>query len=104
MSNSDVFGSPMVLTGKKPVSPFGAAPYTTLRQSMTAKARRMLVENLQRFLKPNQRQQRVRKTVTELSKLDDYRLRDLGLDRTAIAGAALSRDAGLCRSHWKFPM
>jgi len=104
MSNSDVFGSPMNLTGRKPVSPFGGAPYTTLRETMTAKLRRLLTQNLQRLLMPSLRQQRVRKTVTELSKLDDYRLRDIGLDRSTIAGTSQARGARQSRSHWKSPM
>jgi uncharacterized protein YjiS (DUF1127 family) len=40
------------------------------------------------------RDRRIRKTVVELSKLDDRMLRDIGLDRSAIVSAAQEADAG----------
>ncbi|GAB4394155.1 MAG: hypothetical protein Tsb0032_16700 [Kiloniellaceae bacterium] len=88
MSNSDVFGSPMILTGYRPVSPFGAAPSHTLRQSLSARAGRFLAKVLRRCEAPRRDKRRIRKTVVELSKLDDRTLRDIGLDRTTIIGAA----------------
>lgn len=88
MSNSDVFGSPMILTGYRPVSPFGAAPYSTLRETLPIKAGRFLAKLLRHPFGPSDKKRRIRKTVVELSKLDDRTLRDIGLSRTTINGAA----------------
>jgi len=92
MSNSQVFGSPMNLTGRKPVSPFGAANY--IHSSEAATAARSLRQAVRSFLAPMGRDRRIRKTVVELSKLDDRMLRDIGLDRSAIVSAAQEADAG----------
>ena len=92
MSNSQVFGSPMNLTGRKPVSPFGAANY--IHSSEAATTGRRLQQALRSLLAPMGRDRRIRKTVVELSKLDDRMLRDIGLDRSAIVSAAQEADAG----------
>lgn len=64
MSNAQVFGSPMILNGRKAVSPFGAAS--------------------------NVGSQRVAK----LSELDDRLPRDSGLDLSDIGSAAQNAAAG----------
>ncbi len=95
MSNSAVFGSPMILTGPRPVSPFGAAPYTNtnFRESLPAKAGRFLAKALRRAFAPKATKPRIRKTVIELSRLDDRTLRDIGLNRTSIIGAAQAAES-----------
>lgn len=94
MSNSDVFGSPMILTARKAVSPFGAAIYHRSSESATAKTGGRLGQALRGFLEPLRRERRIRKTVVELSKLDERMLRDIGLNRTAIVSAAQEAGAG----------
>jgi len=94
MSNSQVFGSPMILTGRKPVSPFGAATYVNYREPAKAANGTGVVRTLRGLLAPLGRDRRIRKTVVELSKLDDRMLRDIGLDRTAIVSAAQEAEAG----------
>lgn len=88
MSNSNVFGSPMILTGKKPVSPFGAASYAIPSETPVARSGGRLLQVLQTFLSVNARERRIHKTVSALSQLDDRTLRDIGLNRTAIVTAA----------------
>ena len=78
MSNSDVFGSPMNLTGRRPVSPFGGASYAIASDRATAKTGRGLLRALRNFFTAGLRDRRIRKTVVELSKLDDRTLRDIG--------------------------
>jgi uncharacterized protein YjiS (DUF1127 family) len=87
MTNSEVFGSPMILTGRHrhAVSPFGAATGTG---TAMARAGRWLGRVLQHALQRQENQRRIRKTVVELSRLDNHVLRDIGLDRGAIIGAA----------------
>src|SRR3546814_680820 len=94
MSNSQVFGSPMVLTGRKRVSPFGTASYTHSSETAAATAGRHLGESVRNLLAPTGRDRRIRRTVTELSKLDARMLRDIGLDRSAIVRAAQDAEAG----------
>jgi len=93
MSNSQVFGSPMILTGRKPVSPFGAAIYANSRVSAAASTGRGFLQTLRGLLSPLGRDRRIRKTMVELSKLDDRVLRDIGLNRTAIVSAAAEAEA-----------
>src|SRR3546814_16165279 len=88
MSNSQVFGSPMILTGHKPVSPFGAASMIHSGEPAAAETGRSLKEVVRGLLAPMGRDRRIRNTVVELSKLDDRMLRDIGLDRSAIVSAA----------------
>lgn len=88
MSNSEVFGSPMILTGKKPVSPFGAAPYSPEHENVLVQAGRFVARMLRRALRRDRRTQRIRKTTVELSRLDDRTLRDIGLNRASIVSAA----------------
>jgi len=88
MSNSDVFGSPMILTGNRPVSPFGAAIYNSSSATAAAKTGRRTLQVLRSLFGFTSRDQRIRKTVLELSKLDNRTLRDIGLDRTAITRVA----------------
>lgn len=88
MINSNVFGSPMNLTGRKPVSPFGGASYAIASDRATAKTGRGLLRALRNLFTAGLRDRRIRKTVIELSRLDDRTLRDIGLDRTGIIGAA----------------
>lgn len=93
MSNSQVFGSPMILTGRKPVSPFGAAISVQSHATAAASTVRGALKALRGLWKPLGRDRRVRKTVVELSKLDDRILRDIGLNRTAIVSAAAEAEA-----------
>lgn len=88
MSNSDVFGSPMILTGRKPVSPFGAATNTNSSNTVTVGLGRRLARALGALFVSSGRDQRIRKTVVELSRLDDRMLRDIGLNRSAIVSVA----------------
>lgn len=88
MSNSDVFGAPLILTGKSPVSPFGAAIYNSTSATAAATTGRRALQVLRRIFGFTSREQRIRKTVLELSKLDNRTLRDIGLERTAIMGVA----------------
>src|SRR3546814_5028638 len=80
MSNSQVFGSPMILTGHKPVSPFGAASMIHSGEPAAAETGRSLKEVVRGLLAPMGRDRRIRNTVVELSKLDDRMLRDIGLE------------------------
>jgi uncharacterized protein YjiS (DUF1127 family) len=93
MTNSDVFGSPMILTGRKAVSPFGAVIYTHSGETAVVRTGRRLGQTLRSLFKPVARNRRIRKTVVELSKLDDRMLRDIGLDRSAINSAAQEASA-----------
>ena len=83
----------MILTGRNVVSPFGAdtnraVSNRNVRQSAAAKAGLSLAHALRNvFLRPDN-ERRVRKTVIELSKLDNHMLRDIGLNRAAIISAA----------------
>jgi uncharacterized protein YjiS (DUF1127 family) len=88
MSNSDVFGSPMILTGNRPVSPFGAAACNSTSATAAARIGRRTLQVLRDLFGFSSRDQRIRKTVLELSKLDNRTLRDIGLDRTAITRVA----------------
>lgn len=88
MSNADVFGSPMILTPGKAVSPFGAASKEALRGNGRARRGRRLIGFLRRVFLRSDEQRRVRKTIVELSKLDNHMLRDIGLNRAAIISAA----------------
>lgn len=100
MNNSHVFGSPMILTGRKPVSPFGAAiPARSSRATAPAATAGGFLGTLRSLWKPLLRERRIRKTVLELSKLDDRMLRDIGLNRTAIANAAAEAEALNSRRH-----
>lgn len=94
MSNSQVFGSPMILTGRKPVSPFGAAiSVHSARATAPASTVGGFLRALRGLWKPLARDRRIRKTVIELSQLDDRMLRDIGLNRTAIVSAAAEAEA-----------
>ncbi len=84
MNNSNLFGSPMILPGVRPASPFGAAP----RPSLRAKLVRSINEIMEQFFGPLMSRARVRRTVFELSQLDDHMLRDLGLNRGSIISTA----------------
>lgn len=88
MSNSEVFGSPMILTGNRPVSPFGAAPYAPQRDTVPAQILRFLASLLRRAFVPDDKTRRIRKTAVALSRLDDRTLRDIGLNRASIISAA----------------
>lgn len=88
MSNTDVFGSPMILTGRKFVSPFGAAPSENLRDDRSAGLGQRLARLLCGMFVRRDEERRVRKTVLELSRLDNHMLRDIGLNRAAIISAA----------------
>lgn len=88
MSNTSVFGSPMILTGKKPVSPFGAASYAIPSEMPAVRTGGRLLQVLQTLFSANARERRIHKTVSALSQLDDRTLRDIGLNRTAIVTAA----------------
>jgi uncharacterized protein YjiS (DUF1127 family) len=88
MSNSEVFGSPIILTGNKPVSPFGATPYTPQRDTVPARVLRFLAGLLRRAFVANDETRRIRKTAVALSRLDDRTLRDIGLNRASIISAA----------------
>ncbi len=92
MSNSEVFGSPMILTGNRPVSPFGAAPYAPQSYTVPARAFRLLgrflASLLRRAFVADDEMQRIRKTAVALSRLDDRTLRDIGLNRASIISAA----------------
>ena len=92
MSNSEVFGSPMILTGNRPVSPFGAAPYAPQRYPAPARAIRLLghflASLLRRAFARDDETRRIRKTAVALSRLDDRTLRDIGLNRASIISAA----------------
>src|SRR3546814_14985586 len=68
MSNSQVFGSPMILTGHKPVSPFGAASMIHSGEPAAAETGRSLKEVVRGLLAPMGRARRIRNTVVELSK------------------------------------
>jgi len=84
MSNSDLFGSPMILPGVRPASPFGAAPRPSFREKLV----RSVNEIMEQFFGPLMSRTRVRRTVLELSQLDDHMLRDIGLNRASIISAA----------------
>jgi uncharacterized protein YjiS (DUF1127 family) len=88
MSNSEVFGSPMILTGNKPVSPFGTTPYAPQRNTVPARVLRFLAGLLRRAFAPDDDKRRIRKTAVALSRLDDRTLRDIGLNRASIISAA----------------
>lgn len=88
MINSEVFGSRMILTGKKPVSPFGAPFFIRKRASFPVQAGRFVARLLRYAFQGDPQQQRIRKTVVELSRLDDRTLRDIGLNRASIISAA----------------
>ena len=102
MSNSDVFGSPMILTGYRPVSPFGAAFSSTHRESLPARAGRFLAKTLRRVFVPRAKKPRIRKTVIELSRLDDRTLRDIGLNRANIISAAQEAESRRRRGFRRF--
>ena len=84
MSNSDYFGSPMILPGIRPASPFGAAFCPSFREKLARSA----AEAVERAFGPTLRRMRVRKTVFELSKLDAHMLRDIGLNHSSIVSKA----------------
>jgi uncharacterized protein YjiS (DUF1127 family) len=88
MSNSEVFGSPMILSGKRALSPFGAASTSSERPGAWAQAGRFLARLFRRILARDGSKRRIRKTAWELSRLDNRTLRDIGLDRSAIISAA----------------
>lgn len=88
MSNSDVFGAPMILTGHRPVSPFGAAICNSSGATAAARTGRRALQVLRRFFGFTTRDQRIRKTALELSKLDNRTLRDIGVERPAILSVA----------------
>ncbi len=94
MSNSQVFGSPMILTGRKAVSPFGAATHVNYREPAKAANGPGVAQTIRSLLAPLGRDRRIRNTVVELSKLDDRMLRDIGLDRSAIVSAAQEAEVG----------
>lgn len=78
----------MILSGRRPTSPFGFPAQEMLHESFTARAGRFLANGLQRLRQGPGRQRRVQRTVIELSKLDSRTLRDIGLDRSEILRAA----------------
>ena len=84
MSNSDVFGSPMVLPGVRPASPFGEA----VKPSLVQKVVNAAAEIAQQMVGPFARRMRVRKTIVQLSALEDHMLRDIGLNRSSIISTA----------------
>ena len=88
MSNSDVFGSPMILRGRTAASPFGAAPYTRSRATAPIRIGRWLMRQLKDLFARSDEARRIRQTVIELSRLEDHMLRDIGLNRSAIISAA----------------
>ncbi|WP_340119329.1 DUF1127 domain-containing protein [Pelagibius sp. 7325] len=88
MSDSNVFGSPMILTGTRPASPFGAASYAISSETPVAKTGRRLLKALQTLFAVSARDRRIHQTVEALSQLDDRTLRDIGLNRAAIISAA----------------
>ena len=88
MSNADVFGSPMILTGRKLVSPFGAAPRENFRDDRPAGLGQRLAKLICGMFVRRDEDRRIRKTVLELSRLDNHMLRDIGLNRAAIISAA----------------
>src|SRR3546814_16218931 len=87
MSNSQVFGSPMILTGHKPVSPFGAASMIHSGEPAAAETGRSLKEVVRGLLAPMGRDRRIRTTEVDLTTLDDRMLRHIGLDRAPILNA-----------------
>jgi uncharacterized protein YjiS (DUF1127 family) len=92
----------MILTGKRPSGPFGASPYGHFHESFAARAGSFMTGCLRRMLQPSKRQRRIRKTVVELSKLNNHALRDLGLDRSAIIGVAQGAETGLLDDRRRF--
>src|SRR3546814_12474605 len=84
MSNSQVFGSPMILTGHKPVSPLGAASMIHTGEPAAAETGRRLKEVVRGLLVPRGRDPRIRNPVEGLSELGDRMLRDIGPHRTHI--------------------
>src|SRR3546814_19209737 len=94
MSNSQVFGSPMILTDRKAVSPFGTADYAQCSETAAAERARGLGASVRRLLAPTGRDRRLRRTMAALSTLDDRMLRDLGLDRPTIVSAAQAAEPG----------
>ncbi|MEQ9609293.1 MAG: DUF1127 domain-containing protein [Kiloniellaceae bacterium] len=88
MSDSNVFGSPMILTGPRPASPFGAASYALSSETAVAKTGRRLLQALQTLFAVSARDRRIHQTVAALSQLDDRTLRDIGLNRAALISAA----------------
>lgn len=98
MSNSQVFGTPMILAGRKFVSPFGAAGSLRADTPAAATAGQRLARRIRSLLAPTARSGRIRKTVLELSRLDDRMLRDIGLDRSAIISAASEADSRRSRT------
>src|SRR3546814_15282982 len=82
MSNSQVFGSPMILTGHKPVSPFGAASIIHSGEPAAAETGRSLKEVVRGLLAPIGRDRRTRPTVVDLSKLLHRLVRHIGPDHT----------------------
>src|SRR3546814_3328193 len=94
MSNSQVFGSPMILTDRKAVSPFGTADSAQCSETAAAERARGLGESVRRRRAPTGRDRRSRRTRAELSTLDDRMLRDIGLDRSAIVSAAQDAETG----------
>ncbi|WP_422368372.1 DUF1127 domain-containing protein [Pelagibius sp.] len=91
MSNSNLFGSPMVLPGIRPASPFGAA----VKPSLRGRVLHSLKDLAARTFGPLFRDLRVRRTVLELSKLDDHMLRDIGLNRSSIVSRAQATEERL---------
>jgi len=93
MSNTNVFGSPMILTGRKPVSPFGADIYANSSTTAVARTGRQWLRTLGVLSASLGRDRRIRNTVIELSRLDNRMLRDIGLDRSAIISVAHEAEA-----------
>jgi uncharacterized protein YjiS (DUF1127 family) len=88
----------MILTGYRPVSPFGAAICYSSSATAAVRTGRRALQALRRLFRFNSRDQRIRKTVIELSKLDNRTLRDIGVDRTAIMSVAQEIAEGRGRS------
>src|SRR3546814_14732803 len=88
MSNSQVFGSPMILTGHKPVRPFGAASMIHSGEPAAAETGRSLKEVVRGLLAPMGRARRFRHTAVELSHLEDRLTPSTGLHPPAIGSAA----------------
>lgn len=88
MSNSNVFGSPMILTGNRPASPFGAACSAQSDAAAGIPVGGRLMRVLRTLIAGPDRDRRIHKTVTALSRLDDRTLRDIGLSRGDILSAA----------------